>query len=278
MMATSGISAVTDNQSRETALDRVRQRRRRRKSRRLSWVYPAATVVIAILLWQGIVDLFNIQSYLLPGPIDVVKSGWDYRTDLLKNLNTTLIESVLGFVLSVVIGVPLAVAMTLWRPFDRAIFPLLVVSQTVPKVAVAPIFIIWVGIGLGPRVVLAFFCAFFPIVIDTALGLRSPSPELLSMVKVMGASTKEQYLKVRFPHALPSIFSGFKVAITLAVIGAIVSEIVGGNTGLGALLLVAQGNFEIPLMFADVLVLSILGLILFYLVELAEALALRGRR
>lgn len=278
-MTASNAAAVLGRPApRETALDRLQQKRRRRRPRRLGWVYPIVTVAVAIGLWQLIIDGFDIKPYLLPGPVEVVKAGWQYRSVLMDNLWTTLTESLLGFGLSVAVGIPLAVAMTLWRPFERAIFPLLVVSQTIPKVAVAPIFVIWVGVGLGPRVVLAFFCAFFPIVIDTCLGLRSPSPEVLSMVKVMGASTTQAFLKVRFPHALPSIFGGFKVAITLAVIGAIVSEIVGGNKGLGALLLISQGNFEIPLMFADVLLLSLLGLVLFYLVELGEMLALRGRR
>ena len=240
-------------------------------------VYPIVTVLVMIGLWQAVVLIFHVRSFLLPSPHQVWDEGFAHAGLLASSTGTTTLEIVAGFGLSIVVGIPLAVATVLWRPFDRVMHPLLVTSQTVPKVAIAPLLVVWVGLGTAPRIILAFVVAFFPVVIDTAVGLRSPSSDLIKMVRSMGATTGQEFRKVRFPHALPNIFSGLKVAIALAVVGAIVAELVGGQSGLGYVILEAQGAFDTALLFADIIVLSLLGIVLFYVVELAELIIL-GRQ
>jgi NitT/TauT family transport system permease protein len=181
---------------------------------------------------------------------------------------------VLGFALSIVVGVPLALAIFLWPPFARSVYPLLVSSQAIPKAAVAPLFVVWFGFGLLPKVLIAFLIAFFPIVINTVVGLASLEPEKIQLARSMGFGPSKIFFKIRLPSALPAIFGGLKIAITLAVVGAIVGEFVGGDSGLGYLLMQANGSMDTPLLFAGLVGLTLIGVALFLLVELAERLAI----
>jgi len=183
-------------------------------------------------------------------------------------------EIVLGFVLSVAIGVPLALAIYLWTPFARAVYPILVSSQAVPKVAVAPLFLVWFGFGLLPKVLIAFLIAFFPVVINTAMGLAALEREKLYLARSMGLGPVATFFKIQLPNALPSIFAGFKISITFAVVGAVVGEFVGGQGGLGYLLLIANGNMDTPLLFAGIVALTLLGVVFFALIGLLERLVL----
>jgi NitT/TauT family transport system permease protein len=184
---------------------------------------------------------------------------------------------VLGFVLSIAVGVPLALATFLWPAFARSVYPLLVSSQAVPKMAVAPLFIVWFGFGLLPKVLIAFLIAFFPIVISTVVGLAAIEPEKIHLARSMGLGAAATFFKIRLPNALPSIFGGLKVAITLAVVGAVVGEFIGGDAGLGYVLMSANGSMDTALLFAGLIGLTVIGVVFYLLIELAERLALPWR-
>jgi NitT/TauT family transport system permease protein len=184
----------------------------------------------------------------------------------------TLYEMLLGYALAVVVAIPLAIAITSSERFDRFTMPTLLFFQVVPKVAVAPLFLVWFGVGALPKVLVAFLISFFPIVIDAAVGLRSTSAEMRDLARSMGASRLQVFAQFRLPTSLPYLFSGLKVAATLAVAGAVVGEFVGADKGLGYLLLVTNSNLETALMFATLFALTFIGLAFFYAVEFLEAL------
>jgi NitT/TauT family transport system permease protein len=186
----------------------------------------------------------------------------------------TTLEIVLGFALSIAVGIPLALMIFLWPPFARAVLPLLISSQAMPKVAVAPLLLVWFGFGLVPKVLIAFLIAFFPVVINTAVGLAAIEPEKIHLARSMGLGAWDTFFKIRLPDALPAIFAGLKISITLAVVGAVVGEFVGGDAGLGYLLMVANGSMDTQLLFAGIVCLTILGVALYLVVELIERLAI----
>jgi NitT/TauT family transport system permease protein len=182
---------------------------------------------------------------------------------------------VLGFVMAVAVGLPLGALVVYARPVEITVYPLLVAFQTVPKAAIAPILIVWLGTGIMSKILIAFAISFFPIVVDTIIGLRSSQSETIHLARAMGATPIQVFRYVRFPNALPAIFGGLKVASTLAVIGAIVGEFVSSDTGLGYLLLVANGELNTRLVFACVFVLTLLGLIFFFAIEAMEKVFVR---
>lgn len=241
---------------------------------RAEHVQPVIAVLGALVVWQIFVMALRIQSYILPPPTEVAREmvvQWQY---LLRHAGVTTYEVVLGFVLSVAVGLPCAVAIVYSRLLENTAYPLLVSSQAIPKIAIAPLFVVWFGFGLEPKILVAVLVSFFPIVIDTALGLRSVEPEMLHLARSMGTSSLQTFLKISFPSALPSVFSGLKIAITLAVVGAVVGEFIGSDQGLGYVLLIANGNLDTKLLFAATVVLSIIGIVMFLLVHLAEKWAL----
>jgi NitT/TauT family transport system permease protein len=250
-------------------------RARSRSHARISAVvYPAMTVVATLVAWEFGTRVFNVPAFLLPSPSQIVMSLADNAALILKHGWTTTVEIVLGFFLSIALGVPLALAIFVWPAFSRSVLPLLVSSQAMPKVAVAPLFLVWFGFGLLPKVLIAFLIAFFPIVISTIVGLASIEQEKIHLARSMGLGATATFFKIRLPSALPSVFGGLKISITLAVVGAVVGEFVGGDAGLGYLLMVANGNIDTPLLFAGLIALTIQGVVLYYVVELAERLAI----
>jgi NitT/TauT family transport system permease protein len=227
-------------------------------------------LALAVVAWEVFVRLANTPDYLLPAPSVILETAVAQRNALLIHTLVTTREVVLGFALAFALGVPIAAGIAYSKVIDRVISPLLVAFQTIPKVALAPLFVVWLGHGLFPKIVVAFAIAFFPIVIDTAVGLRSANPGTVELVKSMGASRWQTFSKVQFPGALPNIFGGLEVAITLAVIGAVVGEYISADQGLGYLQLTAAGILNTPLMFAAILVMSLLGLVLFRSIQVAE--------
>jgi NitT/TauT family transport system permease protein len=226
--------------------------------------WPAAALVIAIIvLWEILVSVFKPSPLILPRPTEI----W---TSLVQNWGIiepaiwpTLNETVLGFGISIVIGIPIAVLITWSRLFERTVYPTLVAAQIIPKVALAPLFLVWFGYGLTAKIAVAFSIAVFPIVINTVVGLRSTDPQLLTLARSMGAGRMKTFRKITLINALPSIFGGFEIAITLAVIGVVVGEFINANNGLGYLVLVANGKLDTPLLFAVLVVLTLLGVLLF---------------
>ena len=244
-------------------------------ARFISALMPLAGFGALLLVWLFITTVFKIPDYLLPSPVAVVRRvSLEWRI-LLSQTSYTLIEIVAGFLGGILIGIPMAFAVVLSRPVERIVLPMVVASQAIPKVAIAPILVIWLGFGLFPKIVISFLIAFFPILVSTITGLKSVETEMIDLVRSMGASTTKIMLRVRLPSALPQIFSGLKVAIALAVVGAIVGEFVGADRGLGYLLLTATGALDGSLVWAALLVLIGLGILLFQIVAAIERVAIR---
>jgi NitT/TauT family transport system permease protein len=198
----------------------------------------------------------------------------DYHAVLVEQGWATVKEILLAFGVSVVAGVAIAIPIAFVRPVERIAYPLLVMSQAVPKIALGPLFIVWFGFGLRTNVFIAVSVAIFPIIVNTALGLRSIDPDLVRLGSSMGGSKLRIFRYLRLPTALPSMFAGFKLGMTLAVIGAVVGEFIVGGEGLGYLTLSASGNQNVPLLFAAVICLAAIGIVLFALVDLAERIVL----
>jgi NitT/TauT family transport system permease protein len=231
---------------------------------------PAATLAVIVALWEVAVRVFDVAAFVLPPPSLIVREAWAFRAHLLGHTWATLWETLVGFALSIAIGIPLAACIAL-SPFLRnAIYPLLVVTQSVPKVAIAPLIILFMGVGESPKILVAFLVAFFPIVVDTATGLNAVPPELLDLSRSLKASKVQEFVKIRFPTAVPFIFSGLKVAVALSVVGAVVGEFVQADKGLGYLIVVSTSFFRTALAFAAMAILSLMGIALFALVALIE--------
>jgi NitT/TauT family transport system permease protein len=237
-------------------------------------LYPVLGLATILVVWQLYVSTFGISRIVLPGPIDIAAASLNNWSVLLKECWPTLLESLLGFGLAVAVGIPVAVCVASSRVLNLVLYPILVATQSIPKVAVAPIILVWFGLGLQSKIVIAFLVAFFPIVVDTAAGMRATPPGLLELARSLRASPLQVFLKVQFPAALPFIFAGAKVAVTLAVIGAIIGEFVGSLNGLGNLLLTANSQLDSALAWAALLWLSVLGILLFVMVVIAERIVM----
>jgi NitT/TauT family transport system permease protein len=232
---------------------------------------PFVGILVFLAVWEAGVALYKPPAYLLPAPSVIFDTFIREFPRLAFHGWVTAYEMLLGYFLAVAVAVPLAIAVTSSQRFERFVMPTLLFFQVVPKVAVAPLFLVWFGVGALPKVLVAFLISFFPIVIDAAVGLRSMSAEMTDLARSMGASRLQVFARFRLPTSLPYLFSGLKVAATLAVAGAVVGEFVGADKGLGYLLLVTNSNMETALMFATIVALTIIGLAFFYAVELFEA-------
>ena len=233
---------------------------------------PAGVLLGALLVWEITWRIFNVPRFVVPLPSGIVAETWAWRWYLLNHSWVTLYETLAGFAVSIAVGVPIAVVIVYSPVLRSAIYPLLVVAQAIPKVAIAPVLLLLLGAGEVSKVVVAFSVAFFPVVVDTATGLAATPSELLDLSRSYRASPLKTFLKVRFPMALPFFFSGLKVAVTLAVIGAVVGEFVGSDKGLGYVILSATSYWKSNLAFAAMLLLAVMAVGLFGLVELVERL------
>jgi NitT/TauT family transport system permease protein len=242
------------------------------RERALNVLMPLGAIAAFLAIWAVTVSLFRIPDYLLPAPQDVffrIIKDWPI---LLKNSWSTLGSVLTGFLASALIGVPIAFAIVLSRTVERMLMPILVMSQTIPKVAIAPILVVWLGFGILPKIAIVFMISFFPIVVSTVVGLKSVENEMVDLVRSMGANTAKIMLWVRAPSALPQIFAGFKIAICLSVVGAIVGEFVGSDSGLGYLLLTSTGSLDGPLVWSALFILIAIGMTLFMIVAKVERL------
>ncbi len=237
---------------------------------------PALVVVALIALWQLaakwdlIAEALDIEPFLVPAPSDVAESLWNDRGLLADNALTTLIEIVLGFLIAAVVGFAFAVLLHRFDVLRRAFYPLLMASQTVPVIAIAPILVVWLGYGIGPKLVIIALVCFFPITVNMLDGLRSVDAELPRMMRTLDASRSQTLRRIEIPAALPFLFSGLKIAAVISVIGAVFGEWSGSDDGLGHLILVAQGQVQTARVFAAVVVLSLIAITLFGLIALAE--------
>ena len=238
------------------------------------FLWTLLSFAIVFVAWELTVRLFALPEYLLPGPEPVLAA-------LAKNIRTLAAQSLwtagtvlAGFLVAAAVAIPLAMLIVISPVLERLLYPPMVATQSIPKIALAPLFIVWFGFGVAPKVAVAFLISFFPIVIDTIVGLRSIDPAMIQLARSMGAPPRRIFLKLRLPHALPMIFGGLKVASALAVVGALTGEFVGSDRGLGYLLVQASGNLNTALLFATLVILSAMAMAFFYLVEMLERIAI----
>ncbi|MCU0804238.1 MAG: ABC transporter permease [Burkholderiales bacterium] len=231
---------------------------------------PIWLIVVLLVLWDLAIRLFKIPPYLIPAPQKVVEALQNEWPRLVKESTVTTWATLGGFGLSILFGIPMALLIAYSRTVESFVYPLLVFSQSVPKIAIAPLFVVWFGFGIIPKVIAAFLLGFFPIVVSTVMGFKSVEPEMIDLARSMKASRLQTFMRISLPHAMPAIFSGLKVSVTLAVVGAVVGEFVGSNSGIGYVLQIANGNFDLPLMFAALVVLSMIGVVLFVAIDLLE--------
>lgn len=231
---------------------------------------PLVSGLVGLVLWEIVVRLFEIPDYLLPPPSDVVVTLVERWRYLMTNLGYTALAAMAGFFVALVLGIVLGVAIASSQTIDRILYPWLVISHAIPKVVVAPLMLVWVGFGLKSGIIFVIFFTFFPIVVNTVIGLKSADPDLLYLVRSMGASRLEVLWKVKLPNGLPSIFAGIKVAATLAPVGAVIGEFVASNKGLGYVLIQAVGSMSISLAFAAVVLVSAFGVLIWYVAEVIE--------
>jgi NitT/TauT family transport system permease protein len=235
---------------------------------------PTLALLLTLIVWEAGVRLGNVPAYLLPPPSAIllrIGTGWQ---QISVHAWVTLAETLVGFGLAIVISIPLAAVLSQVRWIEQALYPLLVASQTIPKVALAPLLVVWFGFGQTPKILITFLICFFPIVVDTMIGLRSIPREVEWLSHSMGASAWKTFFKIRIPAALPNVFAGIKVASTLAVVGAVVGEFVASDAGLGYQLIVANGVLDVQLSFAVLVILSVMGILLFVAVDIVERLLL----
>lgn len=243
---------------------------RRKLSAILGGILPVLTFAVIVLIWDLSVRIFEIPKYLLPGPIEVFTRIFTSSETLWRNGIVTLQEIFLGFGLTVVTAIPLGLLVALSSVARRVVYPVLVFIQLVPKIAIAPLFIIWVGFGMESKVLLTVMMTFFPLLLASISGFQILDQRYLYLTRSMGATIWQTFRFLRFPSALPVIFSGLKTSATIAATAAIVAEFVGANRGLGYLLLQGTANLDITLVFAILLVLTVIGLALNYIVEFVE--------
>jgi NitT/TauT family transport system permease protein len=232
---------------------------------------PLAFTVALFAGWQVLCKFFRIAPTVLPAPSDVFAALWRYRAPIASNAAVTLWTTLAGFLIATVFGLALGIAAGWHRLMYAALYPVLVGFNSIPKVAVVPVLILWFGIGEVPAVITAFLISFFPIVVNVATGLASTEPELEDVLRALGASKLDVMRKVGIPRSLPYFFGSLKVAITLAFVGAVVSETVGANRGIGHLMLAAQADFQVPLVFAGLIALAVLGIVLYAITAAIES-------
>jgi NitT/TauT family transport system permease protein len=252
---------------------------RESRLRRIAWACaPVLTFVALIALWGALVAVFRVPDYLVPAPQAVIPRLIEARQALWQNTVFTLREIVIGFAITVVLSIPLGLVIALSLVARRIAYPVLVFIQLVPKIAVAPLFLVWFGFGIQSKVLLTVLLSFFPLLLASIAGFQALDTRLLYLTRSMGASTWQTFWYVRFPSALHVIFAGLKTTATIAATAAIVAEFVGSNAGLGYQLLVATGVLDTPLIFAILLILTVIGIGLNYLIEAVAYFAMPWQR
>jgi len=219
-------------------------------------ISPWLLTLALILLWEAYVVLLEVPRIVMPSAHETFAAIYKYRLGLWVNLQPTLVATLLGFIIAVVFGVGMGVAIGLWRPVYAACYPVMVAFNSIPKVAVVPIMVIWWGPGLVTATLTAFILCFFPIVVNMAVALATIEPELKDVLRALGASQKDIIFKIGIPRSMPYLFAALKIAITLAFVGAVIAETVAGGNGIGNLMLVASSNYNTPLMFAGLIIIA----------------------
>ena len=238
------------------------------------WVAPVAILLGVVVLWELWVQVWDIPKWQLPSPSEIGRELAASRGLLLEHTLVTLEEIVLGFIAALTSGLVLATAIAYSRLLERSIYPIVIASQTVPIIAIAPLLLIWVGYGIAPKVIVVALICFYPIAVNTVDGLKAVDPDMVNMMKTLGASRWQVFTKLQMPTAMPYMFSGIKVGISVSVIAAVIGEWVGASAGLGYLITYSQPLFLTARVFAAIVVLSAMGISLFVLASVVERMML----
>lgn len=243
-----------------------------------SWLKRRAGLICVFvalfLVWEFAVALFGVKEYLLPPPSKVWVEFLKRYPTVLAAAWVTTSEIIGGYLLAIVVSIPLALAVVRWRFVEGAVYPVIVFLQIIPKIAIAPLFIIWFGFGMGPKLLIVFLLCFFPIVVASVAGFKSVDPDVMDFARSTGAGGLRMFWKIRLPQALPEIFTGLKVGAALSATAAVVAEFVASDRGLGYLLQQYNGQLETPMVFAIIVLLSLIGLAVYYAVEVIERLVI----
>ena len=238
------------------------------------WAAPVTILLGIVVLWELWVQVWDIPKWQLPSPSEIGRELAASRSLLLEHTLVTLEEIILGFVAALTSGLVLATAIAYSRILERSVYPIVIASQTVPIIAIAPLLLIWVGYGIAPKVIVVALICFYPIAVNTVDGLKAVDPDMVNMMKTLGASRWQVFTKLQMPTAMPYMFSGIKVGISVSVIAAVIGEWVGASAGLGYLITYSQPLFLTARVFAAIVVLSAMGISLFVLASVVERMML----
>ncbi len=272
----SAVSASTPASDRYLAMALAAKRRKRLQAA-LPWLVAIGVLVV----WEVVCRAFKIPAFVLPPPSSVAASMVKWWSPLLMNAGQTLMTTLAGFAIAVVVGLVLGVALGSSTLVYHGLYPLIIAFESVPKVAIVPILVLWFGIGTTPAIITSFLIAFFPIAVNVSTGIATVEPELRDVLRALGARPLDIVKKIGIPRAMPYFFASLKIAITFAFVGSIVSETVGANKGIGHLIMLASSRFDVPLVFAGLVVTSVMGVSMYVLARLIEnrvtGWATRGR-
>jgi NitT/TauT family transport system permease protein len=241
-----------------------------RRQRRLQTMLPWLVIIGMFGVWEIGCTVFKVPEFILPAPSDIYRAAVRWWYPLLQDSLVTLYATLAGFGMAIVAGVLLGVAIGSSTLVYKGLYPLLIAFNSIPKVAVVPVLIIWFGIGVLPAIITAFLISFFPIVVNVATGIATVEPELKDVLRALGARPRDIILKVGLPRAMPYFFASLKIAVTVAFVGAIIAESVAPNAGIGRLMMVASSRFDVPLVFAGLITTGLMGIVLYWIAEVIE--------
>jgi NitT/TauT family transport system permease protein len=240
------------------------------RRRKLEAAMPWIVIGGLLLLWQAIVQIFSVRAFILPAPTAIWAAFLEYRQPIMDNALFTLANTLSGFAIGIAVGVLLGIVIGSSRLAYAGLYPLLIGINSVPKAAIVPIFVLWMGIGQAPAIATAFLLSFFPIAVNVAIGLATVEPELEDVLRSLGATRLDILRKVGLPRTMPFFFASLKVSVTLAFVGAVISETIASNDGIGYLMMQSASQFRVPLMFAGLMVIAAMGIATYVIFALIE--------
>jgi len=252
----------------------IRVKKNRWDERIKKYIYPISGIIGFIICWELVIVLFSVPEYILPTPYVTATSFFKNLGILYPNTLVTVYETLVGLGLAIVFSVIFSVIIVWFRVIEKTVMPVMVFLQTTPKIAVAPLFLVWFGVGYTPKIIISFWLAYFPIMINTITGLRDVQPEMIDLTSSMSATKLQTFIKIRLPNSLPYFFSGVKLGGLVALLGSIVGEYVGSDKGLGYLIMWANNSYDVKLLFSVVIALVLLGKAIYSIIVWIEKYAI----